>query len=302
MAEHGSSTSTILFALGANAAIAVAKTIAAVMSGSGSMAAEAVHSFADCANQFLLLLGLKSAARPPNAEHPLGYGRAIYFWSFIVALMLFSGGGLFSIYEGFHKLSVEEPIDQPWIAIGVLLFSLAAESVALWRALQQINQLRAGQSLWRWFRTTRQSELLVVLGEDIAATLGLSFALLAIGVAMYTGNPAYDAFGSMAIGILLIMVAVFIGVEVKSLLVGQSADPAVRQRIERFLVARPEIAEILNLIAMQHGADIVVALKARMVEGKSAAALIAAINDCERALRAEFPEVRWLFFEPDVEK
>ena len=302
MAEHGGSTKTILFALGANLAIAVAKTVAAVLSGSGSMAAEAVHSFADCANQLLLLLGLRAAAKPPDAEHPLGYGRAIYFWSFIVALMLFSGGGLFSIYEGIHKLSAHEPLDQPWIAIGVLVFSLIAESIALSRALRQIREARAEQSLWRWFRTTRQSELLVILGEDIAATIGLTLALIAIGIAMLTGNVFWDALGSMAIGVLLILVAIFIGVEVKALLVGQSADPAVTKKMQSFLERRPEVARVLNLIATQHGEDIVVAVKAQMTEVQSARKLIDAINGCERALRAEFPEVRWLFFEPDVEK
>jgi len=302
MAEHGGSTKTILFALGANLAIAAAKTVAAIMSGSGSMAAEAVHSFADCANQLLLLLGLRAAARPPDAEHPLGYGRAIYFWSFIVALMLFSGGGLFSIYEGIHKLSAHEPLDQPWIAIGVLIFSLIAESIALARALRQIRDVRAGQSLWRWFRTTRQSELLVILGEDIAATMGLSLALVAIGIAMFTGDVFWDALGSIGIGILLILVAIFIGVEVKSLLVGQSADPAVTKKMCDFLEARPEVARVLNMIATQHGEDIVVAVKARMAEEQSARALIEAINTCERALRQAFPEVRWLFFEPDFEK
>lgn len=302
MSEHGGSTKTILFALGANAAIAAAKTVAAFMTGSGSMAAEAVHSVADCANQGLLLLGLKSSARPASADHPLGHGRAIYFWSFIVALMLFSGGGLFSIYEGIHKMTAQEPLTEPWIAIGVLLFSITAEGVALCRCLTQINAVRGRQSLWRWFRTTRQSELLVVLGEDVAATLGLSLALIAIAVAMLTGNPLYDALGSMAIGVLLLIVAIFIGVEVKSLLVGQSADPVVQKEILRFLQDRDEIAEVLNLITLQHGADVVVALKARMTEKTSVAALIEAINRCEAALRAAFPEVRWLFFEPDVKK
>ena len=302
MSEHSGSTKTILFALGANMAIAAAKTVAAFLTGSGSMAAEAVHSAADCANQGLLLLGLRSSAKPPSPDHPLGHGRAIYFWSFIVALMLFSGGGLFSIYEGIHKLTAHEAITDPWIAIGVLLFSLAAESVALRKCLTQINALRGRQSLWRWSRTTRQSERLVVLGEDVAATLGLSFALVAIGVSTLTGNPFYDALGSMAIGVLLVIVAIFIGVEVKSLLVGQSADPAVRKEITRFLNDREEIAEVLNLIAMQHGADVVVALKARMTEKTSASALIAAINRCEVALRHAFPQIRWLFFEPDVKK
>jgi cation diffusion facilitator family transporter len=302
MAGHGDSTATIFYALGANALIAVAKGIAAWITGSSAMLAEAVHSVADCGNQGLLLLGLKRSAQPPDAEYPLGHGRAIYFWSFIVALMLFSMGGMFSIYEGIHKLGSGRPIEAPWIAIAVLAFSLAAESVSLWKCLAQVNALRGAQSLWSWFRQTRRSELLVVLGEDLAATLGLGLALLAVAAAMLTGNPVYDSVGSLAIGVLLLLVAVFVGIEVMALLVGQSAEPALQEEICRFLLARDEIAEVLNLITLQNGADVVVAVKARMTESVSAPALVEAINRCERALRAAFPQVRWLFFEPDVEK
>ena len=302
MSEHDDSTSTILFALGANTLIAVAKGIAAWVTGSTSMAAEAVHSVADSGNQGLLLLGLKRSALPPDADYPLGHGRAIYFWSFIVALMLFSMGGVFSIYEGIHKMYGGRPLEDPWIAIAVLLLSLAAESVSLWKALTQVNALRDTLSLWRWFRQTRRSELLVVVGEDIAATLGLSLALLAVGAAMLTGNAFYDALGSLAIGVLLLVVAVCVGIEVKALLIGQSADPVLQEEIGGFLAAREEIAEVLNLITLQNGADVVVAVKARMTERVSAPALVEAINRCERALRAAFPQVRWLFFEPDTEK
>jgi cation diffusion facilitator family transporter len=302
MAGHDDSTATILFALGANALIAAAKGIAAWVTGSTAMVAEAVHSVADCGNQGLLLLGLNRSALPLDAEYPLGHGRAIYFWSFIVALMLFSMGGMFSIYEGIHKMDSGRPLEDPWIAIAVLALSLAAESVSLRKALTQVNALRGAQSLWCWFRETRRSELLVVLGEDIAATLGLSLALLAVGTAMLTGNPLYDSLGSLAIGVLLLIVAVFVGIEVKALLVGQSADPALQEEICRFLMAREEIAEVLSLITLQNGADVVVAVKARMTERVSAPALVEAINRCERALRAAFPQVRWLFFEPDTEK
>ena len=295
------STTTILFALGANAIIAVAKGGAAWVTGSASMLAETVHSVADCGNQGLLLLGLRRSARPADAEYPLGHGREIYFWSFIVALMLFSMGGLFSIYEGVHKLDTAAPLTDPWIAIGVLVLSIAAELVSLWKCLIQVNALRGEQSLWRWFRETRRSELLVVLGEDIAATFGLILALIAVVAAMLSGNPFYDALGSLAIGVLLLVVAVCVGIEVKALLVGQSADPGLRRDIRRFLEGREEIAEILNLITLQHGDDVVIAIKARMTEGVSAPALIDAINVCERALRAAFPQVRWIFFEPDAE-
>jgi cation diffusion facilitator family transporter len=301
MANHNDSTTTIFFALGANAFIAIAKGIAAWLTGSSSMLAEAVHSVADCGNQGLLLLGLKRSARPPDAEFPLGHGKAIYFWSFIVALMLFSMGGMFSIYEGIHKISSDTPIANPWIAISVLAVSLIAESISLWKGMTQVNALRGAQSLWRWFRETRRSELLVVIGEDIAATAGLSVALLAVAMAMLTGNPIYDALGSLAIGLLLLVVAAFVGLEVTALLVGQSADPALRKAIHRFLSEREEIAEVFNLITLQNGDDVVVAVKARMTETVSAPALIDAINRCERALRVAFPEVRWLFFEPDSE-
>lgn len=297
---HHDSRATIYFALGANGAIALAKGVAAWFTGSTSMLAEAVHSLADCGNQGLLLLGLARSMRPPNAEHPLGYGREIYFWSFIVALMLFSMGGMFSIYEGFHKLEGNAPLKDPWVAVAVLVASLIAESISLWKCLIQVNAARGSQSLWRWFRQTRQSELLVVLGEDIAATWGLGLALLAVAVAMASGNPFYDALGSIAIGVLLLVVAVGVGVETKSLLVGQSADPALQLEIARFLSARGEIAEVLNLITLQHGAYVVIAVKARMAERDAAPVLIAAINDCERALRLAFPQVHWIFFEPDV--
>ncbi len=300
MSAHHDSSATIYFALIANAVIALAKGLAAWFTGSTAMLAEAVHSLADCSNQGLLLLGLARSRRPADGDYPLGHGREIYFWSFIVALMLFSMGGMFSIYEGMHKLAANTPLKDPWIAVAVLLLSLVAESVSLAKCLDQVNAARGGQSLWRWFRQTRQSELLVVLGEDIAATLGLGLALLAIAVAMASGNPVYDALGSIVIGVLLLIVAFGVGVETKALLVGQSAAPALRRDIGDFLSARTEIAEVLNLITLQQGDDVVVAIKARMAEQVAAPALIAAINDCERALRAAFPQVRWIFFEPDV--
>jgi len=299
MADTPNSTSTIVFALVANALIALAKGAAAWATGSSSMLAEAAHSLADCGNQGLLLLGLRVSTRPADVEYPLGHGRAIYFWSFIVALMLFSMGGMFSIYEGIHKWGKGEPLENPWIAVGVLVFSLAVESVSLWKAMTQVNAVRGKQSLCRWFRETRQSELLVVVGEDIAATAGLGFALVAVAATMLTGNPAYDALGSLAIGVLLLGVAIFVGIEVKALLVGQSTDRATREAMLHFLNARCEVAEVLHLITLQNGADVVVAVKARMADMPSALALVDAINRCERALRAEFPEVHWLFFEPD---
>jgi cation diffusion facilitator family transporter len=300
MSAPADSLKSILYALGANFAIALAKTAGAVYTGSSSMLAEAIHSYADCGNQVLLIWGLKEAKRTPTADHPLGYGKAIYFWSFIVALMLFSMGGLFSIYEGAHKLHETEPVKNAWVAVAILAFGVAAESVSLWGCLREIDKTRGTQTLWQWFRSTRQSELLVVLGEDLAALGGLVLALGFIGLAMATGNPIWDAVGSICIGVLLLLVAVLVGVEVKALLVGQSAEPQVLARLRAHLAAQPEVAQVYNLLTQQLGGEIMVAVKARMRPTGSEAGLIEAINRVERSLRTEFAEVRWVFFEPDL--
>lgn len=300
MSHDTDSLKSILFALGANGAIAIAKLGAALTTGSNSLLAEAIHSFADCGNQGLLLWGLRRAKRPPTPDHPLGFGKAIYFWSFIVALLLFSMGGMFSIYEGIHKLDQEGGLNRPWLAIGILVFSLALEAVSLRACLQAVNRARGDQALWPWFRQTRQSALIVVLGEDIAALAGLVLALAAILLTMATGDPVFDAAGSIAIGVLLVGVAMGVGAEIKSLLIGESVEPAVRQAMEDFLRARPEVEEVFSLLTLQLGDDVMVAVKARMRESSSASVLIGDINRCEEALRAQFPRVRWLFFEPDV--
>ena len=300
MSAQADSLKSIYFALGANFAIALAKSAGAVYTGSTSMLAEAIHSFADCANQALLIWGLKEAKRKASPDHPLGYGRAIYFWSFIVALMLFSMGGLFSIYEGVHKLHDSEPVKSAWVAVGILGFSIVAESVSLWGALREIDKERGETSLWRWFRTSRQSELLVVFGEDLAALGGLALALGFIALAMATGNPVWDAIGSICIGVLLVAVAVLVGIEVKALLVGQSAEPQVLAAMRAHLESQPQVARVYNVITQQLGGEIMVAVKARMHPVASDVALIHAINTAERSLRGAFPQVRWLFFEPDL--
>lgn len=300
MSGKADSLKTIFFALGANFAIFLAKAFAAVVTGSGAMAAEAVHSLADCGNQGLLLIGMKNAKAPATPDHPLGQGKAIYFWSFLVALLLFSVGGAFSIYEGLHKLSSPEPLKWPWLAIGVLAFGIAAESVSMWGCLREVAKARGGRSLWRWFRESRQSELIVIFGEDLAALLGLVLALLAVLLTLITGNPVFDALGTLAIGVLLVVVAVFIAVEVKALLIGQSVEPALKADIQRFLEARPEIARVFNLITLQLGSDVMVAVKAEIRGDLAMRNAVEAINAVERDLKARFPEIRWSFFEPDV--
>ena len=291
--------SAIIYALSANAGIAASKGIAAVYTGSSAMLAEAVHSSADCANQLLLLLGLKQARREPTSDHPLGFGKATYFWSFMVALLLFSMGGAFSIYEGAHKLSHPEPLENPWIAIGVLAFGFILEAWSLRGCIREIREKAGDISLWRYFRESRESELIVVMGEDIAALAGLALALGAVLLSMLTGNPAYDAWGSIAIGSLLVIIAVFLGIEIHGLLIGQSAAPEARQAISDWLAAREEIAQLYNVITFQMGSYLFVAVKARMHEAESASRLVAEINSVQDALKLAFPNVRWVFFEPD---
>ena len=302
MAGSGDSTRAILFALGANLAIACAKGVAAYFTHSSAMLAETVHSLADCGNQLLLLFGMRQARKPASPDYPLGYGKAIYFWSFLVAVMLFTVGGMFSLYEGVHKLQHPEPMQRWWWAAGVLVFGIIAEGISMRACLQEVAKLRDGRTLWQWFRQSRQSELVVIFGEDFAALLGLCFALAAVLLTALTGNPLWDAIGTVMIGALLIVVAVLVAIEIKAMLIGQSVDPAVQGRMRRFLDERPEIGNVISLITLQLGNDVMVSVQAEMREEQSARSLAMQINDIERALKLEFPEVRWSFFEPEIGK
>ena len=294
------STKAVLYALGANGAIAVSKYVAAFFTGSGSMLAAAVHSTADCGNQALLRFGLKRAKRPPSDDYPLGYGKEIYFWSFIVAIMLFSVGGLFSLYEGWHKLHAPEPLSYPLLALGVLAFGIVAEAFSTWGCIREVNKVRGSRTLWQWFRTSRHAELVVILGEDLAALFGLVFAFIAVSLTWATGNPMWDALGGIGIGVLLIVVAVLVGVEVKQLLVGQGVETSQRAEMKAFLEAQPAIDKLFQMLTLHMGADVMVAVKARLKPQGSEDAMVAAINQVEAAFSAKFPDVQWVFFEPDV--
>jgi divalent metal cation (Fe/Co/Zn/Cd) transporter len=215
--------------------------------------------------------------------------------------MLFSMGGLFSVYEGIHKLSSHEGLKSPMIAVAVLSFSMILEAFSLFGCLTQIKKIRHKNSLWTWVKNTRQSELIVVLGEDVAALLGLAFALIAVTLSIVTGNPVFDAIGSIGIGVLLIFVSAFLATKVKSLLIGQSADDENNVEIRLFLESRPEIEKVLNLITLQLGPQIMIAVKAKMTAVDSAVQLVDNINTCESELRKVNPSVQWIFFEPDIE-
>jgi cation diffusion facilitator family transporter len=303
MSHENASVKSIIFALLANLGIAITKTAAAVLTGSGSMLAEAIHSYADCGNQLLLFLGLKKSKHSVDEKHPLGHGKEIYFWSFIVALILFSMGGLFSIYEGIHKLSTHEGLKSPLIAIIVLGISILLEGASLYGCITQIKKVkRKNVSLWNWVKYTRQSELVIVLGEDVAALFGLSFAIIAVSLTWITGNPVFDAMGSIAIGTLLVLVSLFLGYKIKGLLIGQSADEDTKNKINQFLENRPEIEQVLNVITLQLGSDIMVAIKAKMKEVPTVEALAQNINNCEVELHKINSNIKWIFFEPDIKK
>lgn len=300
MPKSSGSLKAVLYALGANAGIALAKAIAAFFTGSSAMLAEALHSFADCANQVLLLIGMQQAKKLPTPDHPMGYGRVVYFWSMMVGVLLFSLGGLFSVWHGAQSLMHPEPVKYLLPSLGVLLLAVVLEGISLRGALEALAAERGDKSLWRWFRETRQSELLIITGEDVAALIGLSLAFIALALTGITGNPVFDALGSMAVGLLLIGVSFAVTTEIKSLITGESASPEMRTAIAEFVAAQPEIAQVVNIMTFQLGNEIAVAVKAKMAPMPSADALVSAIDEVEERMQAHFPTLRWSFFEPDA--
>lgn len=293
----------IVQALIANTVIAAGKGVAAVLTGSGAMLAETLHSAADCGNQLLLLLGVKRAEKPADALHPLGYGRALYFWSFMVALLLFSGGGVFSIYEGIHKIQHPEPVEKIWIGLGVLGFSIAIEGWATASNIMELNRRRGSLPFMRYLRETKDSDLVVVFGENLAATVGLALAMVAIGIAAVTGDSRWDGAGSLAIGLVLVGVAVFLAVEIKSLLVGEAADSSIGEAARALAGEHPHLVSLLNVITVQQGpGQVMVAIKARFDGKIEADQLAESINSFEVKLRERCPEVKWIFMEPDLRR
>jgi cation diffusion facilitator family transporter len=299
VSTQSSSARAILYAFIANLGIALAKLAAALYTKSGSMLAESIHSFADCGNQVLLYVGLTQSQRPADAQHPLGYGKLSYFWSFIVALLLFSMGGVFSIYEGWHKLHVHEPLNKPWIALLVLGASILLESGSLAGCLREIRKLRGQRSLRRWLSSTRNAELVVVLGEDVAALVGLVLAMAFVTLAMITGNPVFDAIGSITIGVVLVCVSIFVAIRIKALIVGRSAEEDMQVAIRREISNDPAIRELFNAITLQMGPQVMLAAKVRMAPGLSIEEAVLHINQLERRIKEQFPEVAWCFIEPD---
>lgn len=297
---HSNSFKAIIYAFSANLGIALAKTGAALWTGSGSLLAEAIHSYADSGNQILLLVGMKRAAKLPTEKHPMGYAREPYIWSMMVAFTLFSVGGVFSIHEGWQRITVPHPVENAGVAIIVLLIAVALEWFSLKGALAALHDEKGERSLWQWFRETRSSELMVVTGEDIAALAGLLIALLMLVLTMITGNTVFDAAGSIIIGILLVVVAWVIGKEIHSLLIGESHDE-IRDQVKVLVEANTNVQKVLNIWAINHGDQVMVALKAEFNPEMTVLAASTCINAMEKQIHVDHPSVQWVFFEIDTE-
>ncbi|HET8588657.1 MAG TPA: cation diffusion facilitator family transporter [Nakamurella sp.] len=299
--HDGGGTKAILAALGANLGIAVTKFIAFLVSGSSSMLAESVHSLADSGNQVLLLVGGRRARRAADAEHPFGYGRERYVYAFMVAIVLFSIGGVFSVYEGVHKIQHPEPISAAWLPIAVLVIAIGLESFSLRTALHESAPFRQGISLLQFIRRAKAPELPVVLLEDIAALAGLVLALVGVVATVITGDGVYDGAGTVAIGVLLIGVALILGVEVKSLLVGEGASPADAEAIRTAVLGAPGVQRVIHMRTLYLGPDeLMVGVKIGVAATSAAADVAAAIDQVERQVRAAVPAARVIYVEPDI--
>ena len=294
------STKAVLYAFTANLGIALAKTGAAVWTGSGSMLAEAIHSYADCGNQVLLLVGMKRSGKEATQKHPMGFERESYIWSMMVAFILFSVGGVFAVHEGWDRYLHPHAIENATAALLVLVIAVGMEAFSLKGALDAMKEEKGNQSLWQWFKSTHSSELMVVTGEDIAALLGLVIALVTLGLAVITGNTAFDAFGSILIGLLLIIVAAVVGTEVHSLLIGESAED-IRANIQTYLEAQPCVVRVLNIWAINHGNSVMVSIKAELKPDMLVSKAVNEINAMERQIKQSHSRVKWIFFEIDDE-
>lgn len=291
----------IVAALFANLGIAITKFIAWAFSGSSSMLAEGVHSLADTSNQVLLLRGGAAAKKAATPEHPFGYGRERYVYAFVVSIILFSVGGVFSLYEGYEKLANPHPLEVPWLPILVLLVAIGLESFSLRTAIRESNHVRGSQSWVEFVRRAKAPELPVVLLEDIAALIGLVLALFGVGLTIITGDSLFDALGTLAIGVLLIAVAIVLGIETKSLLLGEGASAADAIKIRDAINADPDVEALIHMKTLYLGPEeLLVAAKVAFAAKNRLSDVATSINAVEARIRAAVPVARVIYLEPDV--
>ncbi len=291
----------ILAALGANLGIAVTKFVAFFFSGSSSMLAEGVHSLADSGNQLLLLLGGRQSRRKADKEHPFGYGRERYVYAFVVSIILFSVGGVFSIYEGIEKVTNPHPLENAWLPILVLVIAMALEGFSLRTAIAESNHTRGKQSWVQFVRRAKAPELPVVLLEDTAALLGLAFAFLGVVLSVITGDAIWDGIGTLFIGALLVLVAIVLGIETKSLLVGEGATDADATAIQNAIEGTPKVDRLIHMKSLYLGPDeLLVAAKIALAPDSELRDVARTINEVEVAIRTAVPIARVIYIEPDV--
>lgn len=296
---HG--TKAIISALLANLGIAVMKFIGFLITGSGSMLAESVHSCADSGNQALLLTGHRKAKQLADEEHQFGYGRERFFWAFVVALVLFAVGALFSILDGVEKLRHPHEIESVAVAIGILSGAIVLEVFSFRTAIKEGRKLKGNAGWWRFIRTSKNPEIPVVLLEDLAALIGLVLALVAVGMADISGNPDWDAIGTLAIGVLLAVVAIILAIEMRSLLIGEAATPEVQKRIVATIEGQPTVRKLINMRTEHIGPeDLLVAAKIEFAGDLTISRLADVVNEVEAAVRAAVPEAKVMYLEPDV--
>ncbi|MDF2444400.1 MAG: hypothetical protein JWR01_2603 [Subtercola sp.] len=297
----GGGNRAIFAALGANIGIAVIKFVAFVFSGSSSMLAESVHSLADSGNQLLLLLGGRKAKKAADSEHPFGYGRERYVYAFVVSIILFSVGGVFSLYEGIEKIGHPHPIETPWLPIAVLVAAMVLEGFSLRTAMKESNHTRGKQSWVQFIRRAKAPELPVVLLEDFAALIGLALAFVGVLLAIVTGNGVFDGIGTVAIGVLLILVALVLGIETKSLLVGEGAGEVDTRAILDAIEAGDDVERVIHMKTLYLGPEeLLVAAKVAMPASARLEDVAAAIDSVEARIRAAVPIARIIYIEPDV--
>jgi cation diffusion facilitator family transporter len=293
----------VFAALLANLGIAVAKFVAFFFTGSSSMLSEAIHSLADSGNQVLLIIGNRRSKKKSDAHHNFGYGRRRYIYGFVVAIVLFLVGGVFSLYEGIHKFQNPEPLEDWWIAVVVLLIAMVLESFSLRTAIREANHARGDRSISRFVKDSRQPELPVILLEDIGALCGLCFALIGVGLAVVTDNGRFDAMGAMAVGLLLIVIAIFLAIEMTAMLVGESALPEEVAAIRVALESSDGVLRVIHLRTLHVGPDeLLVAAKIAIAHSATGIEVAQDIDAAEAALRAAIPSAKYVFLEPDIDR
>ncbi|MHA6624771.1 cation diffusion facilitator family transporter [Pseudonocardia sichuanensis] len=298
----GGGTRAIVAALVANAGIAIAKFIGYLITGSSSMLAEAVHSVADTSNQGLLLLGGRTARREATPEHPFGYGRDRYFYSFVVALLLFTLGSVFALYEGIHKLEAHEPLTSPLVAVVILVVAIGLETYSFRTAIHESRPLKGSKTWWQFIRQSKTPELPVVLLEDLGALVGLVLALLGVGLSVLTGDPVFDAIGTICIGLLLGVIAIILIIEMKSLLIGEGAAPPVLSTIVSALEVE-DVQRVIHIKTQYLGPEeLLVAAKIALAPGLPLEAVARAIDAAEARIRERVPDARVIYLEPDLDR